>query len=119
MKFNLVIRSVVLGVLVSLPVTVMAETDHMAIEKMVSEMAEKPQHHQAIADYYKGKAEEAKQAAEQHRSMKNAYLGSGKNQGAYQGMRNHCEKLIKAYESAAFEYEQLAKEHESAAAKAE
>ena len=57
MKFNSVIRSVVLGVLVSLPVTVMAETDHMAIEKMVSEMAEKPQHHQAIADYYKGKAE--------------------------------------------------------------
>lgn len=98
--------------LFALPAAVIAaDASTTPIEKLIAEMADKPEQHHAISQYYKDKAEAAKKELAQHQEMRKAYFGSGKNQTATDTMRKHCENLIKLNESLVKEYEALAVEH--------
>jgi ribosomal protein L9 len=104
--------------LFTLPAAVMA-ADAVAtpIEKLVSELAQQPEQHQAVAQYYNDKADAAQKELEQHQKMRKAYFGSGKNQQATDSMRKHCDSLVKLNESMVKEYKAMAAEHETMAVK--
>lgn len=105
--------------LLALPaIVVAADASSAPIEKLISELATKPEHHHSIANYYKDTIEEIKKDLALHREMRNAYkVGYGKNQLATEGMQKHCDKLISNYESTIKEYEAMAAEHEASAVK--
>ena len=90
------------------------------IVKLLSNMAEKPEHHQAIAVYYRTLASEARAEAEKHTAMRSTYghdhqqFKSGRGTG--QSMSRHCDRLIQNYQSITEEYEALAKLHETESA---
>lgn len=93
-----------------------ADTNSTPIEKLISEMADKPEQHQAIANYYKDKILEEKKDLAMHIKMRKAYeVGSYRNQTVMAGMGNHCDKLISNAESNIKEYEALAAAHEAIA----
>lgn len=95
-----------------------ADTNSTPIEKLILEMADKPEQHQAIANYYKDKIVEEKSDLAMHIKMREAYeVGHVKNQTAMAGMRSHCDKLISNAESNIKEYEALAAAHEAIAIK--
>jgi hypothetical protein len=102
-----------------LPVAVLAVEDSSApIEKLISEMADNPAHHQALASYYKDKVAQAKSELATHKKMRKAYaVGPEKSQNATAGMRKHCDSLIKNTESSIEAYEALVTEHEALASK--
>ncbi len=85
------------------------------IDKLVSELAEKPSQHAAVAKYYREKATEAKNEAENHRKLKQIYSSGRLHQQNSNWMASHCENLINAFETEAKEYEQMASEHEKLA----
>ena len=110
------IPALLFSALISLPVNVAADTSNQPIEKLISELADKPEQHAAIAKYYKEKAEEAKKAVERHKTMKSSYVSfNNRHPSGFGSMKSHCDKLIKAYETEAEEYEQMAAEHEKLA----
>lgn len=117
MKRLNVVSALLLTAIISLPVFVVAEPLETPIEKLISELAEKPEHHQAIAAYYHQKAEEAKKALAEHRAMKPSYKSFSKDKTLTTAMTTHCDRLISASEVMVKEYESLAKEHEDAAKK--
>lgn len=112
MKISKIVTSLLLGAALSLPMFVQAGSQDDDIVKLVSELADKPEQHQAIAKYYKEQAAEAKQAAEHHRAMKKAYVANVKATGAAASMNAMCDELIASSEAAAKAYSALASEHE-------
>lgn len=124
MNIQPIVRRLLLGLLISLPVVSMAESvpssaTSVDIEKLIAELPTKPENNQAIVTYYKAKAEEAKHQAERHQSLKKSYINITKNLtnapgslNKYSGMQRHCDRLISAFETEAAEYELMAKEHE-------
>ncbi len=112
-----ILRGVILGASLSLASSALyAEMDHATLERLVGELADKPEHHKAIAEYYRSRAEDTKKEIELHKKMKNSYVSfNPKNPGNPTAMKAHCEKLVSTYETALKEYEQMAQEHEKAA----
>jgi hypothetical protein len=80
------------------------------LETLVVQMASKPEHHAAIADYYRGKAETARKQAQRHRSMASAYREA--DVGDREAIRAYCTGLATGYELLAREYDQLADLHD-------
>jgi hypothetical protein len=110
------LRVLVLGVVVAaVPIVLVARADDQAIIEVLIESANTPAQHQALADYYKGKAAEAKKEAEMHRSMAKTY--SGQKYVIAMAQMDHCNKLASLLDSEAAEYEQLATAHAGAAKK--
>lgn len=105
-----------LATLLAFPVTGFAE-EAKSLEALAAESASTPEQHQALAAYYKGKAEEAKAEAKLHQGMALSY-GSKGGGGSGAGMATHCANLTKAAQQAATEYEALAAFHEGEAKKA-
>lgn len=118
-KLSVLSAFIVSASLLASPVMVMAaDATQTPIEKLISEMADKPEQHQAISQYYKDKAETAKKELAQHQQMRKAYLvGYGKNQFASDSMRKHCDNLVKLDEALIKEYEAMATEHDATSAK--
>jgi hypothetical protein len=83
------------------------------LEELVSKMADTPAEHQAVADYFRSKAKDARAQAESHARMGQNYSG-GKMRDKTE-MQNHCKKIVDAQEALAAEYEALAKLHEAEA----
>lgn len=90
------------------------------IIKILNEMSEKPEHHLAIAVYYRTLAAEALAEAQKHEAMRSTYRHDHRRfkGGApvRQQMTRHCDRLIALHREAATEYEELAKLHEAEAA---
>jgi len=80
------------------------------IEHLVIEMANTPQEHQAVAEHFRMKAQEAREDARRHQAMGRIYAGQ-RGSTPQQG-RQHCENLARQYESIAGEYDELAKLHD-------
>lgn len=95
-----------------LPAVGMAEPS-TPLEELVSKMADTPAEHQAVADYFRGKAQEARAQAESHARMAQGYVG-GKMRDKTE-MKKHCDNIIKAQDAIAAEYDALAKLHEAEA----
>ncbi len=110
------LRVLVLGVVVgAVPIALVARADDQAIVEVLIQSASTPAQHQALADYYKAKAAEAKKEAENHRAMAKTYGGQKASISAAQ--MEHCNKLASLMDSEAAEYEQLASAHAAAAKK--
>ena len=112
MKIVKIVTSLLLSIALSLPMIVQAGSQDDDIVKLVSELADKPEQHQAIAKYYKERAAEAKAEADHHRAMKKAYIGNSKAPGANASMNAMCDDLISSAEAEAKTYSALASEHE-------
>lgn len=119
MKKLSIISAFVFSAVLVLPMfSVAAENVSTPIEKLISEIADKPDQHQAIANYYKEKIAEANQELVMHTKMRKAYeVGYVKSQDAMVSMRKHCDKLISNAEANIKVYEALVAEHEGMATK--
>ncbi|RPI59536.1 MAG: hypothetical protein EHM50_09015 [Lysobacterales bacterium] len=80
------------------------------IEHLVVEMANTAQEHQAVAEHYRMKAQEARSEAERHEAMGRLY--ATRRSSTPQRGRAHCENLAKQFEAIAGEYDELAKLHD-------
>lgn len=100
------------AVIVCPALAVSAAEDKM-LEELLIEQATTPEQHQAVARYYRAKADAARKEAENHRAMRSAYVA-----GKYVEQRKfqeHCDQLIAHYEAVAKEFDTLATMHQSAA----
>jgi len=117
MKNKSVTTAIALAISLIFSAIALAQEQVPAIDKLVSELAEKPEQHAAVAKYYREKAAEAKKELERHQAMRKAYSTTSfnpKNPGnSNTSMLAHCDRLIKAYESEVQAYEQMAAEHEN------
>lgn len=117
MKKSTLFSAIVLSAALMSPALVIAETGSASIETLISEMAEKPAQHQAIANYFKEKIAESRKELAVHKKMRKAYEVGHPNNRSMSGMRKHCDKLIKNTESNIKAYEALVAEHEAVASK--
>lgn len=118
MKVTKTVTTLLLTTALTMPMFVHAATPDADIVKLVSELADKPEQHQAVAKYYKEQAAKAKAEAEHHRAMKKAYVSNAKAApGASATMNTMCDDLIASAETAAKAYSGLASEHEKEAKK--
>ena len=101
--------ALVVGLALAFSSPVAAETT--SLEELVSRMADTPEEHQAVADYFRGKAKTARTEAETHARMGINYAGGSKVRDG-QEMKKHCDAIVKAQTAIADEYEALAKLHE-------
>lgn len=88
------------------------------IMELLSGMADKPEDHKAIANYYRNLASEAMAEASLHEKMKEKYrhnhdLMKGRSFG--KTTQRHCNRIIKLQESVVKEYNALAELHEKLA----
>ena len=89
-----------------------------SIDKMIA-TAKTASDHEAIANYYKQQAAEARSKADMHKKMAEQYSMSGiGNQATKTHFHQHCETLVRSYQTQANEFDALAKAHQDMAAKA-
>ncbi len=82
------------------------------LEHLVVENADTPAEHEALARYYRMRANDARSLAEEHRAMAARYHGKP---GEKHHMRKHCNRIAELNEELASEYESLAKGEDAAA----
>jgi hypothetical protein len=97
-----------LTLLTALPVTA---DEAASLESIIVQSASTPEQHKVLAEYYRGKAKDARADVARHKQMSRTY--SIGNLRRAREMREHCDKLAAAYEATAVEYEALAAEHDS------
>ena len=113
MRIHALVLSLALG---ALPAAALAEDmSSPSLEQVLIESAGTPKEHQALANYYSGKAAEARKQAEYHRAMGKAYGGVKGSQIAM--MKDHCEKLATLSDEQAKEFDMMAEMHAAAAKK--
>jgi hypothetical protein len=108
----------VTAVVVSIQTQAQPQVTETPILELLNNMADKPEDHKAIADYYRKMAAQAKEEAGLHEKMKVKYNhdhGKMKGMAASGNTKKHCERIIKLQQSVAEEYEALAKLHEKSA----
>jgi len=91
------------------PFAPLAAAADPSLEEVLIESASTPQQHAALANYYAGKAADARKEAEYHRSMGKAYGGVKASQLAM--MKDHCDKLATLYDAEAKEFDTMASMH--------
>jgi hypothetical protein len=84
-----------------------------SLEELVSSMADTPEEHKAVADYFRDKAKRARAEEETHRRMGRNYAGGKVT--AIQKMKGHCDKIAESQATIAKEYEELARLHDEVA----
>jgi len=89
-------------------------SDH-GLEEVLIESATTPVQHQALANYFRAKAEAARKEAERHRSMAKAYGGT--KLVIAEAQRKHCTDLAASYEAQAKDYDAMAAAHDAEAKK--
>lgn len=88
------------------------ETSVQRLEELAVQSANTPAEYQALAGYYRDKADDARQVAEHHRNMAKGYLGKP---GQARNMREHCNEIVELNENLAAQYGKLAKAYEAQA----
>lgn len=111
---------ILVAALLVVAVPVHAQSAEEPIVKLLNEMSEKPEHHRAIAVYYRTLAGEALTEVAKHEAMRKAYRHDHQRfktgVPARRSMTRHCDRLIELHREAATEYEELAKLHDAEAA---
>jgi len=118
MKSLNVISALLLAVAMTTSFQLHAQTDETPIMELLSNMADKPEQHQAIADYYRKMADEARAEASLHKQMKDTYRHSHaklKGLPAGHATEKHCMQIAAMQQSMAEEYDALAELHANAA----
>ena len=93
-----------------LAMPVLAQAQQHDIEHLVIEMANTAQEHQAVAQHYRMKAQEARDEAARHQAMGQVY--AARRSSTPQQGRQHCEALARQFQAIAGEYDGLAKVHD-------
>jgi hypothetical protein len=107
-------RSLALALLLLAGVPALGVADEVQqLEELVVKMAATPEHHRALAEYYRGKAEAARKEGARHRAMGKAYGGTKVRERAM--MQTHCDQIASSQEALAKQYEELAQLHEAEA----
>jgi len=104
----------VIAVTSTIAINAFSEPATDSIEKLVSEIADTPEQHIAIANYYKEKAAKAREEAAEHARMASKRIGHSKSALTQENWKNHCKKLSSTLEEAAKEYDALANMHSDA-----
>ena len=105
-------------ILLAVPTLRAVAAEEMSIDKMIA-TAKTASDHEAIANYYKQQAAEARSKADMHKKMAEQYSMSGiGNQATKTHFHQHCETLVRSYQAQANEFDALAKAHQDMAAKA-
>ena len=113
LRVGIVVLALNVGLVV--PAYRVMAAQNVDIDKLIA-TAKTAGDHQAIADYYKEQAKEAQAQAEKHKKMAQEYsMSSIGRQATKTHFHEHCEALVRDYESAAKEYDGLAKAHEEMA----
>ena len=89
------------------------DVDTSVLERVLIESASTPKAHQALASYYRGKADKSLRTAELHRGMGRAY--SGMKVVLMQQQKEHCKRLASLETKKAKEYTALAAGHDAEA----
>jgi len=110
-----IVASLMFGALALAPAVVRADDRAPSLEELVVQMADTPAQHAALASYFRGKADEARNQARIHESMGRS-MGAGKA-AQQQQMKSHCQALSARYTAVAEEYEALAKIQDQEAGK--
>lgn len=97
------------------PIAAASAADPEPVEALVVKLAQTPEQHRTVADYYRQRAAAERQEAARHKAMAASYAG-GKLVEREQ-MRQHCDKLVAGHEALAKEYEALAAMHDAEAKK--
>lgn len=109
------LRLALFGITVALAfagVPALAASGEHGLEEVLIESASTPAQHKALANYFRGKAAEARQEAERHRSMAKTYAGTKSTMAGSQ--KEHCDKLAESYDAQAKQYDELAALHSEA-----
>ena len=116
-RTNAIVAAAGLCSLLALPSAGSAEDkEPMSIEALAEQSATTAAQHEALAAYYRGKAQNARAEVRRHRSM--ALSFNSKSAGAEAGMRMHCDRLADAAQQSATEYDAMAAIHDEEAKKA-
>lgn len=83
------------------------------LEHLMIQNADTPAEHQALANYYRMKAADAKALAAEHRAMAKSYTGG--NVASLRTMKKHCDRIAQLNDELATQYEDLAKGEDAAA----
>ncbi len=119
MKTLNVTRIILLSAVLAIASPAYAQSEEAPIVKLHNEMMQKPEHHLAIAVYFRTLADEARANVETHKAMGKTYqhnhskFKSGVAAG--ESYTKHCDRLIQLFQSTAEEYEALAKLHDAEA----
>jgi hypothetical protein len=107
------IAVIILAFLLVLPGAALAGGGEHSLEQFVAEMAETPQQHTALADYYRSKAADARAGMQRHEQMGNSYMrGKASERKA---MKQHCQRIAEQQGALAESYDALAELHEKEA----
>ena len=105
-------------IVLAVPTSRAVAAEEMSIDKMIA-TAKTASDHEAIANYYKQQAADARSKADMHKKMAEQYSMSGiGNQATKTHFHQHCEALVRSYQTQANEFDALAKAHQDMAAKA-
>lgn len=91
----------------------LAGTDAPTLELFVIEMAQTPAQHTALAQYYRGKAADARSEQSRHEQMAKGY--GAKRVTQQMRMKEHCQAIVKDLADMAKTYDEMATEHENEA----
>jgi hypothetical protein len=103
------------ALLVLAPIAPAYAAEAESVEALVVKLAQTPEQHRTVAEYYRQRAAGERQEAARHKAMAASYAG-GKLAEREQ-MRMHCDKLVAGHEALAKEYEALAAMHDAEAKK--
>lgn len=120
MKFSKLFFTLIVAVALAVSFQTQAQTQpaEEPIMELLNRMADNPEEHRAIADYYRKMASKAREEADLHEQMKGKYQHSHaqmKGTAAGKATQKHCERVIKLQGSVAEEYDALAELHEKSA----
>jgi hypothetical protein len=112
---NTIVAVAALCALLALPsLTIAAEAKATpSIEALAEQAASTPAQHEALAAYYRGKADAARAEAERHKEMAVSFPSKGAS-----GMQAHCQALTDAAQKSAAAYDAMAAIHDETAKKA-
>ena len=106
-----IIRFFVLAIMAGLLLAPgLAAADGSDLEQVMIGWARTPEQHEALAEHFQAKAEEAQKEAARHKEMGKRYRGQHMAMAKQQ--QKHCGRLAELHETLADEYEALAKNHE-------
>src|SRR5688572_1699967 len=113
-RTNTIIAMAGLCALLGLPsLSNAADNAPLSIEALAEQAATTPAQHEALATYYRGKADEARAEVTKHRQMALSFPAKSGS-----GMTAHCNNLAEAAQKTAVEYDAMAALHDEEAKKA-
>lgn len=113
---NRIAVALLVGAVALSPGLALAGEGDESLEKIVVETAHTMGEHEALARYYRAKAEDALAEGRRHEAMGRSYTQGKLPQR--QLMKRHCRNLSQKQTEIAVEYQELAKLHEEEAKKA-